>query len=156
MNPDTWNLKLVLRWKKSRIFQEQNPHFYRNCAISNAHILFWLLLWNASNCWHLLHCCTKQIVLSVLDERKVKMVLNVHRNRTEWRGRLYTYRYNVTTRMIPALRRAAMTAIHVSFIVRDKVTIKTVSTNHNLSEEKGELKRYQTEVLLHTSLTPYR
>ena len=30
---------------------------------------------------------------------------------------------------------------------------KTVSTNHNLSEEKGELKWYRTEVLLLTSLT---
>ena len=33
---------------------------------------------------------------------------------------------------------------------------KTVSTNHNLSEEKGEPKRYRTEVLPLTSLTPYR
>ena len=33
---------------------------------------------------------------------------------------------------------------------------KTVSTNHNLFEEKGEPKRYQTEVLPLTSLTPYR
>ena len=33
---------------------------------------------------------------------------------------------------------------------------KTVSTNHNLSEEKGEPKRYRTEVLPITSLTPYR
>ena len=34
---------------------------------------------------------------------------------------------------------------------------KTVSTNHNLFEEKGEPKRYRTEVLpLTTSLTPYR
>ena len=32
---------------------------------------------------------------------------------------------------------------------------KTVSTNHNLSEEKGEPKRYQTEVLPLTSLMPY-
>ena len=31
----------------------------------------------------------------------------------------------------------------------------TVSTNHNLSEEKGEPKRYRTEVLPLTSLTPY-
>ena len=30
---------------------------------------------------------------------------------------------------------------------------KTVSTNHNLFEEKGEPKRYQTEVLSLTSLT---
>ena len=33
---------------------------------------------------------------------------------------------------------------------------KTVSTNDNLFEEQGEPKRYQTEVLLLTSLTPYR
>ena len=33
---------------------------------------------------------------------------------------------------------------------------KIVSTNHNLSEEKGEPKRYRTEVLPLTSLTPYR
>ena len=33
---------------------------------------------------------------------------------------------------------------------------KTVSTNHNLSEEKGEPKRYRTEVPPLTSLTPYR
>ena len=33
---------------------------------------------------------------------------------------------------------------------------KTVSTNHNLSEEKGAPKRYRTEVLPLTSLTPYR
>ena len=32
---------------------------------------------------------------------------------------------------------------------------KTVSTNHNLFEEKGEPKRYQTEVHPLTSLTPY-
>ena len=31
-----------------------------------------------------------------------------------------------------------------------------MSTNHNLSQEKGEPKRYRTEVLLLTSLTPYR
>ena len=36
---------------------------------------------------------------------------------------------------------------NVSLTVRDKVT-KAVSTNHNLSEEKGEPKRYRTEVLL--------
>ena len=33
---------------------------------------------------------------------------------------------------------------------------RTVSTNHNLFEEKGEPKRYPTEVLPLTSLTPYR
>ena len=33
---------------------------------------------------------------------------------------------------------------------------ETVSTNHNLFEEKGEPKRYRTQVLPLTSLTPYR
>ena len=33
---------------------------------------------------------------------------------------------------------------------------KTVFTNHNLFEEKGEPKRYRNEVLPLTSLTPYR
>ena len=44
---------------------------------------------------------------------------------------------------------------YVSLIVRDKVTNKTVSTTTFL-EEKGESKRVRTEVLLLTSLTPYR
>ena len=33
---------------------------------------------------------------------------------------------------------------------------KIVSTDHSLFEEKGEPKRYRTEVLPLTSLTPYR
>ena len=33
---------------------------------------------------------------------------------------------------------------------------KTVSTNHNLFEEKGGPKQYRTEVLPLTNLTPYR
>ena len=33
---------------------------------------------------------------------------------------------------------------------------KTVSTNNNLFEEKGQPKRYRTKVLPSTSLTPYR
>ena len=84
------------------------------------------------------------------------------------RGRLYTYRYTVTTRMTPALRWAAMSHLKVSLIVRDNdessecfincegQSHKTVSTNHNLFEEKGEPKRIRTEVPLLTSLTPYR
>ena len=38
--------------------------------------------------------------------------------------------------------------------VIDKVT--RLSTNYNLFEVKGEPKRYRTEVLPLTSLTPYR
>ena len=38
----------------------------------------------------------------------------------------------------------------------DAQSQNTVSTNHNLFEEKGEPKRHRTEVLPLTSLTPYR
>ena len=46
--------------------------------------------------------------------------------------RLYTYRYTVTTRMTSALRWAAMRAI----VGSDGQSHKTVSTNHNLFEDK--------------------
>ena len=38
----------------------------------------------------------------------------------------------------------------------DGQSYRTVSTNHNLFEEKGQPKRYRTEVRPLTSLTPYR
>ena len=38
----------------------------------------------------------------------------------------------------------------------DRQSRKTVSTNHNISEEKGKPKWYGSEVLPLTSLTPYR
>ena len=41
-------------------------------------------------------------------------------------------------------------------VENDGQSHKTVSTNHKLFEEKGETKRYRTEVLPFTSLTPYR
>ena len=44
---------------------------------------------------------------------------------------------------------------NVSLIVRDKVT-KTVSTNHNPFEEKGEPKLNRAEAHPLTNLTPYR
>ena len=71
------------------------------------------------------------------------------------RGRLYTYRYTVTIRMITALRWVAMRAI-LMFHNCEGQSHKTVSTDHNLFEEKGEPKRYRTKVLPLTSLTPYR
>ena len=43
---------------------------------------------------------------------------------------------------------------NVSLIVRDKVTRQCPQTT--IFEEKGEPKRIRTEVLLLTSLTPYR
>ena len=63
--------------------------------------------------------------------------------------------YTVTTRMTPALRWAAMRAI-LMFHNSEGQSHKTVSTDHSLFEDKGEPKRNRTEVLLHTSLTPYR
>ena len=71
-------------------------------------------------------------------------------------GRLYTYRYTVTTRMITALRWAAMRTVLMFSVGSDGQSHKTVPTNHNLFEEKGEPKRYRTEVLPLTNLTPYR
>ena len=64
--------------------------------------------------------------------------------------------YIVTTRMIPALRWAAMRAILMfqSEEVMDKVTGQCPQTT--AFEEKGEPKRYRTEVLPLTSLPPYR
>ena len=44
---------------------------------------------------------------------------------------------------------------NVSFIVRDK-SHNTVSTDHNIFEERGEPKRNRAKALLLTSLTPYR
>ena len=43
-----------------------------------------------------------------------------------------------------------------SDVGNDGQSHKTVSTNHNHFEEKGEPKQYRTEVLPLTSLTPYR
>ena len=72
------------------------------------------------------------------------------------RGRLYTYRYTVTTRMIPAEKWAAMRAILMfQQEVMEKVT-RQCPQNNNLFEENGETKRYRTEVLPLTSLSPYR
>ena len=46
------------------------------------------------------------------------------------RGRIYTYRYTVTNRMIPALRWAAMRAI-LMFHNCEGQSHKTVCTDHN-------------------------
>ena len=71
------------------------------------------------------------------------------------RGRLYTYRYTVTTGMTLALRWAAMRAILMFHnIVRDKVTRQCPQTT--TFEEKREPKRIRTEIPPLTSLTPYR
>ena len=68
-------------------------------------------------------------------------------------GRLYTYRYTVTTRMTPALR-WAMTAI-LMFHNCEGQSHKTVFSDTPF-EEKREPKQIRTEVPLLTCLTPYR
>ena len=72
------------------------------------------------------------------------------------RGRLYTYRYTVTTGMTPSIKMGSDEShFNVLLIVKDKVTGQCPQTT-TFFEEKGETKRYRTEVLLFTSLTPYR
>ena len=71
------------------------------------------------------------------------------------RRRVYTYRYTVTTRMTCIKMGSDESHFNVS-VGSDGQSHKTVSTNHNLSEEKGEPKGYRTEVLPLTSLPPYR
>ena len=58
----------------------------------------------------------------------------------EGRGRLYTNRYTVTTRITSALRWAAMRAILMFSVGRDGQSHKTVSTNCNLFEETANKK----------------
>ena len=70
-------------------------------------------------------------------------------------GRLYTYRYTVTARMFCIKMGSDESHFNVS-VGSDGQSHKTVSTNHDLFEEDGEPKRYRTEVLPLTSLTPYR
>ena len=70
------------------------------------------------------------------------------------RGRLYTYRYTVTTRMTCIKMGSDESHFNVS-VGSDGQSHGTVSTNH-LSEEKGEPKWYRTEVLPLTKLTSYR
>ena len=61
-----------------------------------------------------------------------------------------------TTRVISALRQAAMRAILIFHsLFGAKVIDKTVSTNHKF-EGKEELKRNRAEVLLLTGVMPYR
>ena len=70
------------------------------------------------------------------------------------RGRVYTYRYTVTTRMTCIKMGSDESHFNISSIVRDKVTRQCQQTT--TFEEKGEPKRYRTEVLPLTNLPPYR
>ena len=66
---------------------------------------------------------------------------------------IYTYRYTVTTRMTCIKMGSDESHFNVSLVVRDKVTRQRPQTT--TFEEKGQLKRYRTEVLPLTSLPPY-
>ena len=66
----------------------------------------------------------------------------------------YTYRYTVNTRMTCIKMGSDESHFNVSLIVRDKVTRPCLQTA--TVEEKGDPKRYRTEVPPLTILTPYR
>ena len=68
---------------------------------------------------------------------------------------IHTATLSVTTRMTYALRWAAMRAI-LMFHNCEGQSPKTLSTDYNIFEEKGEPRRIRTVVPLLTSLTPYR
>ena len=63
-------------------------------------------------------------------------------------------RYTVTTKMTYIKMGSNESHFNVSLIVRDKVTRQYPQTT--TFKDKGEPKRYRTEVLPLTSLTPYR
>ena len=69
------------------------------------------------------------------------------------RGRLYTYRYSVTTRMTPALRWAAMRAIFFLCFITGRDKVARQYRQFTTFEGKGEPKQIRTEVPLLTSLT---
>ena len=58
------------------------------------------------------------------------------------RGRLYTYRYTVTTRMIPCITMGSDESHFNVSVESDGQSHKTVSTNRNLFEEKGQPKQH--------------
>ena len=69
-------------------------------------------------------------------------------------GEYNTYCYTITTRMTCIKMGSDESQFNVILIVRDKVTRQCPQTT--TFEEKGEPKRYRTEVLPLTSLPPYR
>ena len=69
-------------------------------------------------------------------------------------GEYIPSRYTVTIRMTCIKMGSDDSQFNVSLIVRDKVTRQRPQTT--TFEEKGEPKRYRTDVLPITSLPPYR
>ena len=97
------------------------------------------------------------------------MVLNVHRNHNAYKGRgevgmggggggerEITYLSLHCHHQNDSCIKMGSDESHFNVSVgSDGQSHRTVSTNHNLSEEKGEPKQYRTEVLPLTSLTSY-
>ena len=72
-------------------------------------------------------------------------------------GRLYAYPIATLSHQNDFCIKMGSDESHFNVSVgSDGQSHKTVSTNHNLFEEKGEPKRYRTEVLPLTILTHYR
>ena len=67
-------------------------------------------------------------------------------------GDYYTYRYQNDS----CIKMGSDESHFNVSVGSDGQSHRTVSTNHNLFEEKGQLKRYRTQVLPLTSLPPYR
>ena len=69
---------------------------------------------------------------------------------------IYLCRYTVITRMTSCIKMGRGESHFNVSVGSDGQSHRTVPTNHSLFEEKGEPKRYRTEVLPLTSLPPYR
>ena len=70
--------------------------------------------------------------------------------------RLYAYHYTATTRITPALRWAAIRAILISDCKGQSHNLRQCPQTTTFLKKRGEPKRNRTEVLVLTSLTPYR
>ena len=92
------------------------------------------------------------------------MVLNVHRNHKAYYGRVWRWGEREIIYLSLHCHHQNDFCINMGSdeshfnvsVGSDGQSHRTVCTSHSLFEEKGEPKRYRTEVLLLTSLTPYR
>ena len=71
-------------------------------------------------------------------------------------GRLYIYRLHCHHQNDSCIKMGSDMRAILIFQQEVMDSHKTVPTNHNRFEEKGEPKWYRTEVLPLTNLTPYR
>ena len=110
------------------------------------------------------------LVAAVIVRIKVNMVLKVHRNHKAYQGRREGGKGGIVMgggeiiylslhchHLNDSCIKVGSDESHFNVSVgSDGQSHGTVSTNHNLSEEKGEPNRYRTEVLPLTNLTLYR